>query len=481
MSFFTSIRIMSDCCQYSRSQESFLSSNCSINSSEDLTAGGAPPSTRSSSVVPPSALSMLAQAPEPHNASHLRRNITNHHFNNNNSSSSRNHDLFSNNRNNNTDNNNPFKVHNIASPTIRNNNINSSHLFGLSKFGMNKSILGDSLNTSLGGLQIGAVDSPFSSPAGAGGGSNSRFLLQQEHASDINSKRNGMTLRSATSSRLLQNTNGIAQSSWVAGGYWGSPTKGSRSPPTNNINNVIKPRGQQQQRQAAAAVPHDVFPISRSSSQSSGFVSHVSGSQGTADQPQNYARNITDSRANFDTDRISVNSEPGFVWNYESCETASQSSQNLDDIDPRVRRRLGRAETSSCSTYDATSDIRSLRSAATTNTTVHPPSSQYSSAVASSMRLSPQQHLLHRPASRDPYSDMQTMRALSRLSQHDISDDDLSMLSQRSTIEVVTKPPPTGSTSRNLWVAFILGMSVMANGFLALVLYKNGTFAELFK
>ena len=242
-----------------------------------------------------------------------------------------------------------------------------------------------------------------------------------------------MTLRSASAgqNKMSQNINGIAQSSWVAGGYWGSPNKNNRSPLNyqgiHSMHQQVPPQPFHVPPQPLQAPANEAegFPQSRSSSQSSGFVSHGSGSQ-TA-RNGNIFRGPIDAR-NDDIDHASVSSE--FVWNYESCDTSSQSSQNLDDVDPFLRHRSNVFPNISANNNN---DARSLRSGATTAT------SQYSSAAASSV-LSPQQQMLwglqpQQGSRRSPYDDLQNMRALSRLSQHEISDDDLSLLSQRS-IEV---------------------------------------------
>ena len=70
------------------------------------------------------------------------------------------------------------------------------------------------------------------------------------------------------------------------------------------------------------------------------------------------------------------------------------------------------------------------------------------------------------------------MRTLGHLSQYELSDDEISMLSNSHTVTVHNK---TESPVRSPWVPFILGMSVMANGFLIFMLYQNGTLANIFK
>ena len=192
------------------------------------------------------------------------------------------------------------------------------------------------------------------------------------------------TLSSPSSTR--SSVNGITQSSWVAGGYWGSPTK-SRGPSS-------LPRERD-----------EMIPPSRSSSQSSGFVSH--GSTTNNSQQENLSRPPFASSP-FDLDRASVASE-GFVWNYE---TSSQYSQN---------------------------DLRNRFSTA-----------PGSLVCSDNLSLSP--------------SDQreQLSRTLSRLSQHELSQGHIK----------------ADSGGRSPWVAFILGMSVMANGFLALIVFKNETLMQ---
>ncbi|XP_047739181.1 transmembrane protein 201-like isoform X2 [Hyalella azteca] len=329
--------------------------------------------------------------------------------------------------------------------------LNQSSSLAQPKFALKPSALGDNLNTSLQGLSLGSGqnhDNSFASRNPVlGGGPN----------------RSGMVLRSQQA-RLSHNTSSIAQASWVAGGYWGSPSKNKRSPvkqwqpPVNCpviVNNV------------------DPVPPSRPSSQSSGFVSHGSGSHASA-EAHGAALNAN---AFKDTDRISVASEPTFTWNFEACETSSQSSQNTEFLshastNGTVRRRHA-ARLSSIPSYPL-SDTHSMSSA-----TVGP--SIFSSAASGVM--TPYQDW----RTGSPADDMNTMRALSRLSQHDISDDNLSLISGK-TLRVNNLDQQGGiiftngsATLRNPWIAFILGMSVMANGFLVLVLYKNGTLAELMR
>ncbi|KAA0191441.1 hypothetical protein HAZT_HAZT004825, partial [Hyalella azteca] len=88
--------------------------------------------------------------------------------------------------------------------------LNQSSSLAQPKFALKPSALGDNLNTSLQGLSLGSGqnhDNSFASRNPVlGGGPN----------------RSGMVLRSQQA-RLSHNTSSIAQASWVAGGYWGSP------------------------------------------------------------------------------------------------------------------------------------------------------------------------------------------------------------------------------------------------------------------
>uniref|UniRef100_A0A6A7FX98 Transmembrane protein 201-like n=1 Tax=Hirondellea gigas TaxID=1518452 RepID=A0A6A7FX98_9CRUS len=333
----------------------------------------------------------------------------------------------------------------------------ANNLFG-PKVTLKPSVLGESLNTSLGSLQIGTPRK-------------SQSLLNARNAfiQRGNATGTGMVLRAHVSQGSRSN-NGIAHASWVAGGYWGSPTKSNRGASTanNNLgvaqNHVYAP--------AHNIVPNN-FPISRSSSQSSGFVSHGSGSQ-VANEfiPIGVAGGVGGQIIpGGDSDSVTVPSEEAFVWNYEACETSSQCSQNLDDpIHLRRRNMPG----SSAVSY-ASSEARSVVSAASGP-------SQFSSAASSLLTPQHAWQLQQQQQRRSPLDDLRSMRALSRLSQRDISDDDLSLLGATVLPEVLVKSAADSNFSyRNPWVAFILGMSIMANAFLALVLYKNGIFAELLK
>lgn len=306
------------------------------------------------------------------------------------------------------------------------------------KFALKPSALGDVLNTSLEGLNISSTKRMNDSR---------NAFLSRTNIIGGNLNNNGMVLRSQQA-RFTPNTSGIAQSSWVAGGYWGSPSKNKRVPSASpNSIPFMMPN-------------NEPVPPSRPSSQSSGFVSHGSDSHSSNEHHAAFGSSGGLLRPS-DSDRVSVVSEPPFVWNFEGCETSSQASQNTEfnsatSVTGSVRRRI--ACPSSVNSYAATDGMTGAPSVFS----------------ASSSLYSQQANANCRPK----YDDIHMMRALSRLSQHDLSDDNLSVLSSKL---LTANNAGNASTLRNPWVTFILGMSVMANGFLILILHKNGTFAELMR
>lgn len=238
--------------------------------------------------------------------------------------------------------------------------------------------------------------------------------------------------RSGTNSSRLSAKN-ITQSSWVAGGYWGHPLSSSRE----FSQHVIPSLG------SVHAGQPSVYPLSRSSSQSSGFVSQSSG-------PPPYRVHGPCSLPNSrhgsncgDLDRGSLLSEPTYkTWGYAPSVYPSDSASQYS-----YSRCQGQAK----------GDAQSLYSCA--------------SVLDCSLQRTPS------PTASNSYLYHTALGNLSENSSNASSHRNTTKVqaTDTSVLELKKRKPKEQLTQsyRNPWIAFFLGMSIAANGFLAVILYLH--------
>ncbi|XP_068231698.1 transmembrane protein 201 homolog [Palaemon carinicauda] len=237
--------------------------------------------------------------------------------------------------------------------------------------------------------------------------------------------------RNVTPPRI--NTKNITQSSWVAGGYWGSPIS-----PSREFSAHIAPKPISLQPN-----PVHVFPLSRSSSQSSGYISLTSGlppyssSHGPFSLPNSCHGSVCG-----DFERGSVFSEPAYkTWvppvNIKPSDSVSQCS-------------YGRGQ--------ARSDAQSLYSCA----------SGFSGPLLQKTPPSPtgSTTCLFQDA-------MGSASDNSNFSMNSRSFDNRKCHPQKSAIPVNDNKGSSFGNQRSPWFAFFLGMSCAANGFLVMLLLSH--------
>lgn len=226
-------------------------------------------------------------------------------------------------------------------------------------------------------------------------------------------------------------TKNITQSSWVAGGYWGHPIS-----PLDISQHGIHTLGSMQScQQSPLQTPPQpsLCPLSRSSSQSSGFVSLSSGpppyklKTGLSSLPNSNPGSICG-----DFDRGSILSEPvGKSWNYAPSLYPSDSASQCSHI--RYRSQ-------------ANGDAQSL----------------YSSGSAFSN---------HSP-SRSPLSPLSSgYFAHPVIHGSEVGNSAVSLYSSQNSVAALTGKD--SSSLKSPFFAFFLGMSIAANGFLIALLYLN--------
>ncbi|KAG7171582.1 Transmembrane protein 201-like [Homarus americanus] len=230
-------------------------------------------------------------------------------------------------------------------------------------------------------------------------------------------------------------TKNITQSSWVAGGYWGHPV----SPSREFSQHVVPHLGPAQPGQPS------MYPLSRSSSQSSGFVSQSSGlpPYTAAHGPCSLPTSCHGSHYG-ELDRGSVLSEPAYkAWGYSPSLYPSDSASQYN-----YSRCQGRAK----------SDAQSLYSCA---------------SVLSDCSLQ-----------RTPPSPTASSSYLYQTPHGNLSENSSNTNSSRNTTKVQTadttvmefknnNPKQYMALYRNPWIAFFLGMSIAANGFLVAIIYLH--------
>lgn len=230
-------------------------------------------------------------------------------------------------------------------------------------------------------------------------------------------------------------TKNITQSSWVAGGYWGHPVS-----PTREFSQHKAPHlGMMQHAQT------NLYPLSRSSSQSSGFVSHSSGLPSYNSQMPCSLPNSPHGSLCGDVDRVSVLSEPAYKpWGYPGSIYASDTASQYS-----YARQRGPGK----------SDAQSL----------------YSCASA----------LSERSHGRCPPSPTASTTYLFQDALGNLSENSSNSSSTRNTTKVrkadttvmdaqkrnESQPKQQMLNYRNPWIAFFLGMSIAANCFLAILLF----------
>ncbi|XP_063878865.1 transmembrane protein 201 homolog [Scylla paramamosain] len=227
-------------------------------------------------------------------------------------------------------------------------------------------------------------------------------------------------------------TKNITQSSWVAGGYWGHPVSPARDVSSHP---VVSPFNQ---------VPPSTppYPLSRSSSQSSGFVSQGSGPTTYRSQGPFSLPNSRHGSHCGDFDHGSVLSEPAYKsWGGAPTLYPSDSvSQCGRSVHPSQSK----------------SDAQSLHS--------------YSSAYSDSLRYTPP-------------SPIANSSFLYHTNQGNLSDTSMSdghlgngtvLEGREGSVKSFTSTKYDQNlifSCRNPWFAFFLGMSFAANGFLVALLY----------
>ncbi|KAK7080837.1 hypothetical protein SK128_020128 [Halocaridina rubra] len=236
--------------------------------------------------------------------------------------------------------------------------------------------------------------------------------------------------RNIISPSKLLSTKTITQSSWVAGGYWGSHLSPREFAPTLGVPKPGSPH-----------TSHPLFPLSRSSSQSSGYISHNSGlppfnTIGPCSLPNSRHGSVCG-----DLERGSVYSEPAYkTWvspvSLHPSDSVSQCSYG---------RGRPRNDMQSLPSYAA-----SVLSGSSVRKT--PPSPSGSTACLFQEALTNLSDCSNCSPRNRKFDSSMTMHE-----QFDKSCRDMNITS--STV------------NRSPWFAFFLGMSIAANGFLIALLF----------
>lgn len=229
-------------------------------------------------------------------------------------------------------------------------------------------------------------------------------------------------------------TKNITQSSWVAGGYWGHPVS-----PTREFSQHKAPTlGMMQHGQT------NLYPLSRSSSQSSGFVSHSSGLPSFNSQMPCSLPNSLHGSLCGDADRVSVLSEPAYKpWGYPGSMYASDTASQYS-----FARQRGPGKSDAQSLYSCVSAL-SERSHGR-----GPPS----------------------PTASTTYLFQDALGNLSENSSNSSSTRNTTKVRKADTTVMDVQKrngsrPKQMLNYRNPWIAFFLGMSIAANCFFAILLF----------
>lgn len=219
----------------------------------------------------------------------------------------------------------------------------------------------------------------------------------------------------------------ITQSSWVAGGYWGHPVSPTRDISSHHAVPLFS--------QISSSNPS--YPLSRSSSQSSGFISQGSGPTAFRIQGPCSLPNSRHGSLCGDFDHGSVLSEPAYKsWGMVPSLFPSDSASQCG-----VPKHRGHSK----------SDAQSLHSC----------SSAYSDC---SLRYTPP----------SPFSSSSTVYQTTQSSSDPLQN--RVEREGRGSIKGLTSTKCDQNfafSCRNPWFAFFLGMSFAANGFLVALLYMQ--------
>lgn len=237
----------------------------------------------------------------------------------------------------------------------------------------------------------------------------------------------------------------VTQSSWVAGGYWGNSTNPlANGLQHHNLNKYGQPHGSNAQ----------LFPLSRSSSQSSGFISLSNGGPDQLNHSHYHPQYQSDilghtsapnsrpgSICGGDYECNSVLSEPVYKsFAYQSTLLPSDSASNYG---ANLRQR--HPDLDSRSVCSGTSFIPGSEA-----TLRRPPSPTQSTST-----------FIHNPTLRRHSSSCSSSRSNSNEYDAKISNYN----------ENLNKP--NGINYRNPWIAFFLGMSIAGNIFLGFTLFSS--------
>lgn len=228
----------------------------------------------------------------------------------------------------------------------------------------------------------------------------------------------------------------ITQSSWVAGGYWGHPT----SPSREYSQQVMPALGSMCPGQSP------MFPLSRSSSQSSGFVSQNSGLPPYKIQGPFSLPNSCHGSHYGDLDRGSLLSEPTYKsWGYAPSLYPSDSASQISCSQSRVQAK----SLYSCASHVSDGSLQR-----------NPPSPPASTSC-----------FYH--TTRGNLSENSSNTSSSRNVK--IQTADITAMELKNIAK-----PYTSLNYRNPWIAFFLGMSIAANGFLVAMLYMHTDIKSFF-
>ena len=235
-------------------------------------------------------------------------------------------------------------------------------------------------------------------------------------------------------------TKNITQSSWVAGGYWGHPVSPARDVSSHHAASPFT--------QILSSSPP--YPLSRSSSQSSGFVSQGSGPTTYRNQGPCSLPNSRHGSSCGDFDHGSVLSEP--AYKPSGAIPSLYPSDSVSQCGYSVRRGQSK------------SDAQSLHS--------------YNSAYSDSLRYTPPS-----PIANSSFLHHTTHGNLSESSMSDGHLDNGTLFDGREgSVRSQTSKIDQNLifSCRNPWFAFFLGMSFAANGFLVALLYLRADIQMFF-
>lgn len=225
----------------------------------------------------------------------------------------------------------------------------------------------------------------------------------------------------------------ITQSSWVAGGYWGHPVSPARDVSSHHVVPLF-----------SQISPNASYPLSRSSSQSSGFISQSSGPTAYRIQGPCSLPNSRHGSLCGDFDHGSVLSEPAYKpWGMIPSLYPSDSASQCGHSKYPAQSKSDAQSLHSCSSAYSDCSLRYT-----------PPSPiSSSSTVYQSTQSNVREHCS---------SDGQPQNRV-------FGEGRGGMKGLKST----KYDQNFALTCRNPWFAFFLGMSFAANGFLVAILYMQ--------